>query len=104
MKNTMKFAALFFVAGALLSCVTNFEADLCDYNGYNVQSVSQEETDCECGHVYYIHLRNEHVFKDVRVNKSAYLYYQDMLNQAKVDSSVARIVCKDFVELKEDSN
>lgn len=101
MKKTLQFLLAFaFISFALVSCGPNTESDLCEYDGYAIMSMSAEESECGCGKIHVLHLRNEHKFKDVRVNEGAYKYYSDLLTKAKADSTVVKIECKQLIELQ----
>ena len=91
------------VTTTLVSCGPKTESDLCEYDGYAIMNMSAEDSDCGCGKIYTLHLRNEHKFKDVRVNAGAYKYYQGLVKEAKADtinSTTAKIECKQLIELQ----
>lgn len=98
MKNTVYSTIICSVLILLISSCSISYSDLCEYEGYTVHSVTHQSSDsCGCSDVYYAHIKNEHQFQDVKISKSAFIFYSDALK----NKLTITIECKDIVELKE---
>lgn len=73
------------------------EDNLCQFEGYDIIDYVVEDSSCNCGKSYYLHLKNGHKFEQVNVNVAVFNYYK----KQRPTSGYYRIECVEEVELKE---